>query len=104
MKITRELKAARLLKVAETMGIDLHNFKWALITGRLDLDSEWAIMEYIGAECLSDAYYALGVAKEWLATWATVSLEELEAKGWLPKSAQATARRILKKKTIRDWC
>jgi len=104
MRITSDLRAARFLKVAEIMGLDTHNLKWAFTTGRLDIDTEWAIMQYLGAGQLESAYYSLGIANQWLSMWGDATVGELESKGWLPKSSQAKARQILNRKSVRRWC
>lgn len=90
--------------MAEIIGLNPHNFKWAFTTGRFDLETEWKIKDYINAERLTDAYYALGVAREWLHMWQGSSLEELERKGYLPKTAQKTAKQILHRPLVIKWC
>lgn len=94
MAETATMKATQLLLSLEKAGKDVHTFRWALTTGRLNLDLEWDIIQFLKAGKLSSVYDALRDGFSWFESFKTSSVQELEQKGWISKESRKLAERI----------
>lgn|SRR5690554_3687093 len=95
-------KAAQLLITLEKQGVDVYKFRWALTTGRLDINTEWAIIQFVKAGNLAETYEALSGGYTYLQSLKTATVEELTTAGWMPQAAKKVAKIIAQSKIVQN--
>ena len=82
-----------LLAMEKILNVDMHDFRWKLVTGRLW--HEYDIMITLGCNTLAEVYIELGrYSATYRGMLLSTSIKELTQKGWLTNTAISRAKRI----------